>query len=284
MICDFRDVVKQSSQTNYALAAFNVFGYEDAAAVVEAAEEMNAPILLATNKLAIDHMPVDYWGMLLRQLAVNAKVPVSIHLDHAKSYEITAKAIQSGYTSVMYDGSHLPLEENIRNTKEIARMAHAFDVAVEGEVGQLSYQDIPGNQTVYTNSDEALVFVQQTNVDWLAVSVGTVQRMSAQEASIQFELLDEIDYKVRTPLVIHGSTGIKDEDLERLVRTSVSKMNIGTALRKAFGYSLQEEVQKAPHEYDRLKLFEKPIEMVKQEALRKLELLGFKRAEDKVIQ
>jgi fructose-bisphosphate aldolase class II len=267
--------MKDAANNHQAIAAFNVFGYEDAAAVVRAAEQVNAPILLATNKLAIDHMPVEYWGKLLRSLAEDASVPVAVHLDHAKDYDITAKAIKSGYTTVMYDGSHLPFAENVRNTKEIVKMAHAFGVPVEGEIGKLSYVDIPGYETEYTDPEEAKEFAEQTGVDWLAVSVGTVQRMQKQQASIQFERLEAIQKNVNVPLVIHGSTGISDEDLRKLTTYQVAKVNIGTALRVAFGQALTEEIYKEPTQYDRLKLFQKPMDMVEQEAKRKLELLGF---------
>jgi fructose-bisphosphate aldolase, class II len=278
MICNFNEVMKNAANGNYALAAFNVFGYEDAAAVIRAAEEMNAPILLATNKLAIDHMPVEYWGKLLRSLAEDANVPVSVHLDHAKDYETTARAIKSGYTSVMYDGSHLPFEENVRNTKEIVKMAHAFDVAVEAEIGKLSYVDLPSHDTEYTDPEEARAFAEQTETDWLAVSVGTVQRMQTQNAAIQFERLEAIQQLVDLPLVIHGSTGINDQDLRKLTNSKVAKLNIGTALRVAFGQALTEEVHHHPTEYDRLKLFQKPMDMVTAAAKHKLSILGFEKS------
>ncbi|NGP43816.1 class II fructose-bisphosphate aldolase [Bacillaceae bacterium SIJ1] len=275
MIADFNKILNKAAQNNYALAAFNVFGYEDAHAVIQAAEDMNAPILLATNQAAIDHMPIQCWGRLLRSLAEDAHVPVSIHLDHAKDFQTVADAIHSGYTSVMYDGSHLPLHENIKNTKEITKMAHAFNVPVEGEVGKLSYEDIPGQETEFTDPEEAKIFVEETGVDWLAVSVGTVQRMAKQEAEIQFQRLKAIEQIVKTPLVIHGSSGVTNHDLKKLIQTKVSKLNIGTALRVAFGHSLANQVAASPQEYDRLKLFAEPMDRVKEEALNKLHLLGF---------
>ncbi|MHA6260206.1 class II fructose-bisphosphate aldolase [Sporosarcina sp. CAU 1771] len=272
---DFREIMKDAANGDYALAAFNVFGYEDAAAIIEAAEEMNAPILLATNKLAIDHGTIVYWGKMLRSLADNASVPVSVHLDHAKDYQTVAQAIKSGYTSVMYDGSHLPFEENVANTREIVKMAQAFGIVVEAEIGKLSYMDIEGHETEYTDPEEAKLFAEQTDTDWLAVSVGTVQRMQTQDAVIQFDRLKEIEERIDLPIVIHGSTGISDADMKKLVKTNVAKLNIGTAIRLAFGQALSEEVKNNPNEYDRLKLFAAPMEMVKQEAKQKLSLLGF---------
>ncbi|WP_079474083.1 class II fructose-bisphosphate aldolase [Marinococcus halophilus] len=275
MICDFNNIMKKAAKGQYALAAFNVFGYEDAVSVVRAAEEMNAPILLATNKQAIDHMPVEHWGNLLRLLAEEASVPISIHMDHAKDYQTVARAIKSGYTSIMYDGSHLPFEENVKATKEITNMAHAFGIPVEGEIGKLSYDDLAGHKTEYTIPEEAEAFAAQTGVDWLAVSIGTVQRMQKQKAAVQFGRLEAIETLVNLPLVIHGSTGVEDAELKRLTDYNVAKLNIGTALRMAFGQTLTKEVQHLPEQYDRLKLFEKPMDKVKIVAKHKLNVLGF---------
>lgn len=275
MLGDFKKIVDDAAKRDYIIIGFNIFGYEDAVSVVRAAEEINAPVLLLTNKLAIEHMPVEYWGKLLRAIAVDAQVPVGVHLDHTSDYNLVVRAIMSGYTSVMYDGSQLPLEDNIRNTKEIVKFAHACGVLVEGEIGSVPYIDIPGKaKDIYTDPGEAKAFAENTGVDWLAVAIGTVHRMQSQQANIQYNRLEAIQKVVNTPLVIHGSTGITDDDLQILRNYRIGKINMGTALRIAFGNSLFDEITKNPKEYDRINLFKKPMFEVREEAKKKMKILG----------
>lgn len=261
-------------QKDCAIPAFNVFGYEDAIAVVQASEELNAPVILATNKVAIEHMPIEYLGKLLCEIAKDSKVPVCIHLDHGKDYEMAAKAILSGYTSVMYDGSQLPIKENIKITQDIVKLAHACGVSVEAEIGSVGYSD-PSIQAkaIYTNPEDAKFFAEETGVDALAVAVGTIHRMERQSAVIQFDRLEAIQNVIETPLVMHGSTGITDEDLARLITYNIAKVNIGTALRMSFGKTLREEINERAGEFDRISLFKKPMEAVQEEAKRKIQLL-----------
>lgn len=274
---NFNGIVEKAADSNYSIIGFNIFGYEDAIAVVRAAEEINAPILLMTNKLAVEHMPVEYWGKLLGSIAEDAKVPVSVHLDHAKEYELAVRAIMSGgFSSVMYDGSKLPLEENIAKTKEIVKLAHSCGVLVEGEIGSVAYSDIDNNvKNVYTDPKEAKLFAEKTGVDWLAVSIGTVHRLQNQKAVIQYDRLKSIQKEVNVPLVIHGSSGIKDKDLSKLSTMKIGKFNVGTALRLAFGNELKNSVNENPEEFDRLKLFKQPMIKTQEAAKNKMKIVGF---------
>lgn len=277
MLQNLKDIIKDSAKNNYIVPGFNIFGYEDAISVVRAAEEMNAPVLLMTNKFAVEHMPVEYWGDLLGSIAKNAKVPVSVHLDHAKDYKTIARAIKSGYSSVMYDGSQLPIKENIKNTKEIVKLADALNVCVEAEIGAVAYSDISFDEykPMFTNPEEAKYFYENTNVDWLAVAVGTVHKMKIQNADIKFDLIEEIQNTVDIPLVIHGSTGISDEDVSKLREYNIAKVNIGTALRMQFGNTLRSEIERLPDEFDRMVFNQKAMINVKEEAKKKFKLLGF---------
>ena len=275
MLVNMKKIVEDAAKSDYAVPGFNVFGYEDAAAIVAAAEEVNCPVILMTNRDAVAHMPFDILGGILKGVAANAKVPVCVHLDHGKTFEEAVQAIKAGYTSVMYDGSQLPLEENIKNTKEIVRMAHAVGVTVEAEIGSVGYDD-PSIQatSIYTEPEEAKQFAEETGVDALAVAIGTLHRMQTQAAKIQYERLDKIQEVTNVPIVIHGSTGIVDEDLQKLVKYRVAKINIGTALRMAFGYKLRETIENNPKEFDRIKFFKEPMEAVKKAAKEKMLLLG----------
>ena len=271
MLVNFKEMLEKAADSDYAIPGFNVFGYEDAIAVIEAAEELNAPVILMSNRDSVAHMPVDVMGAIYTKLAEKAKVPVCIHLDHSWSFEEAARAIKGGYTSVMYDGSKLPLDENIKNTKEIVKMAHTLGVSVEAEVGAVGYVGVKG---VETEPADAKKFVEETGVDALAISIGNVHKMEFQGAELDFDRLDKIEEAIKTPLVIHGSTGIVDEDLAKLSKSRVAKINIGTALRMGFGNTLRDEMNKNPEQFDRIKLFPKPMQVVKEKALEKMKLLG----------
>jgi fructose-bisphosphate aldolase class II len=274
MLVTAKEMLDQAAQQDCAIAAFNVFGYEDAVSVVRAAEELNAPVILATNKVAISHMPIEYLGNLLCSIAEDARVPVVVHLDHGKDYETVAKAVLSGYTSVMYDGSQLALEENIQTTQEIAKLAHASGVPLEAEVGAVGYSDPSMNvKAIYTEPEEAKIFAEKTKVDSLAVAVGTLHRMQTQTAEIQYDRLESIEDLIETPIVIHGSTGLPDQDLDKLASRQVAKVNVGTALRMTFGNSLRKEINANPEEFDRIALFEKPMIKIQEEAKKKMTIL-----------
>lgn len=277
MLVNMKDMVKEAAKSNCAIPGFNVFGYEDAKMVIEAAEELNAPVILMTNKDAVEHMSVKYYAALFRAMAEDAKVPVCIHLDHAKNLEIIEEAIKAGYTSVMYDGSQLPIEENISYTKKAVEMVREYNVSVEAEIGSVGYSD-PNIKAVatYTEPDEAKDFAQKTGVDALAIAVGTLHRMQVQAAEIQYDRLNKIEELTEVPLVIHGSTGLKDEDLEKLAKYHVGKVNIGTALRMVFGNTMREEMNKQPEEFDRIKFFKEPMKAVKEVVLDKYAILGYK--------
>lgn len=255
---------------------FNVFGYEDAAIIIEVAEELNAPVILMSNKDAVLHMPVEVSGSMFREMGDRAKVPVAIHLDHGKDLDLCKRAISAGYTSVMYDGSQLPLDENIKNTAEIVSYAHGKGISVEAEIGAVGYADPTIAYTpVYTKPEEAKTFVEKTGVDALAVAVGTLHRMTAQTAKIQYHLLDEIEEATEIPLVIHGSTGLPDEDLEKLRKYNVGKMNIGTALRMAFGQTMRDFLCENPQEFDRIKAFAPSMAATKKVVKDKYKRLGW---------
>lgn len=278
MLVHLKELVDDAASKPYAVPAFNVFGYEDAMAVIRAAEQLNAPVILATNLGAIQHMPFSYMAPLLLNAAKEAKVPVCLHLDHGKDFDYVAEAIRHGYTSVMFDGSQLPLEENIRQTQEIVKLAKQHGVSTEAEIGSVGYTDPSMSMKhEYSDPDEVCQFAEETGVDAVAVSIGTVHRMEEQAAVIDYHRLEQIQDKVRTPLVLHGSTGVADDDLRKLAASRIAKVNIGTALRMAFGNSLRHEAAANPHEFDRIQWFQRAMEAVKQTAVNKFNILGFGR-------
>lgn len=275
MLVNMKSMLKDAVGNNRIVAAFNVFGYEDARAVIDAATECKAPVILMTNRDAIEYMDVNYFGKLYGEMARDAQIPVCIHLDHAKDFNLIVKAIMAGYTSVMYDGSQLPIEENIKNTKEVVKIARSLGITVEAEIGSVAYSDKADIKAIYTEPEEAEYFARETEVDALAVAIGTLHRMQKQEANIQYDRLEKIISLIDMPIVIHGSTGVKDEDLIKLRNYNVGKVNIGTALRMAFFKALKSEMDLNPEVFDRTKLFKKPMEEVKKVAMEKMKLLGW---------
>jgi fructose-bisphosphate aldolase class II len=270
-----KEIISDASKNNYIIPGFNIFGYEDSMAVVKAAEELNKPTLLMVNKLACEHMPIEYWAKLLRAIAKDSKVSIGVHLDHCNDFDVVVRAIKSGFSSVMYDGSQLSIEENISRTKEIVKVARVFDVAVEGEVGSVPYADIPGHaKDILTSVDEASQFADNSGVDWVAVAVGQVHRLQNSKCNINFDSLEEIQNKVSIPIVIHGGSGIREEDLIKMTSYGVGKINVGTSLRMAFGEKLKQQIINNPNEFDRIKLFEEPSKAVVEAVKKVYEVLN----------
>ncbi|MFV0413821.1 MAG: class II fructose-bisphosphate aldolase [Oscillospiraceae bacterium] len=265
MLAYMKDILKEAEKTNTAVAGFNVFGYEDAVAVVRAAESLNKPVLLMVNKPAAQHMPVPIIGSILRKVARAASVPVGVHLDHAKEMSLIAQALETGFTSVMFDGSDLPFEENVRLTNQVVKMAAIFSAGVEAEIGMVGYSD-SGLASESTDPAEAKAFAEQTGVDALAVSVGTVHRLTTQRAKLDLPRLQKIHSMVATPLVIHGASGLPDASMPLLGENGVRKVNFGTKLRMVFGKTLRKQMEENPEIFDRIQLFQKCMEEVQAKA------------------
>ncbi len=271
MLSNLKNEINFAAKNKFAIAGFNVFGVEDSLAVVKAAEEMNVPTLFMINKLAVEYMPVENWAGMLLPIAENAKIPVSLHLDHCKDYETVIRAIKAGFTSVMYDGSQLSVEENIKNTNDIARVAKIFNVSVEGEIGSVPYADIPGHaKDIITLPEELKTYAQESHADWIAIAIGQIHRLQGEKSNINFEQFDRLKTTTSKPLIIHGGTGIKEEDLHKLCSENIGKVNFGTSLRVAFGEALRIEVAQNKKEFDRLKLFKVPADAVKQAAIQSI--------------
>ncbi|MCH1982420.1 class II fructose-bisphosphate aldolase [Ruminococcus sp. OA3] len=268
-----RDYVKEAADSGRVIPGFNIFGYEDALAVTRAAEEAGCPVLLMVNRGAVDAMDAECWGKLLSSIAQRAAVPVGVHLDHCSDTDIIRRAVDSGFSSVMYDGSKLSFEKNREITQQMAEYAHACGVLLEAELGQVPYSDLGETEIRYTSPEEAAGISSETEADWLAVSVGNVHRLVDRTVTIDFSVLHQIQKVCRLPLVIHGSSGVSSGDIKRLKHEHIGKMNFGTVLRKAFSDALRMEMQEHPEEFDRLKLFAYPVTRVEQEAYQIISML-----------
>lgn len=262
---------------NQCIGAFNVYGYEDAKAVIRAAEDSRKPVILMANKDAINHMPIEIISKILCILAGESSTQVCVHLDHATCLKTIEIAIKNGFTSVMYDGSQLSFQENVTNTNRIKKIAHLKNVSVEAEIGSVGYSDLSLNvKSIYTKPEEARAFCEATNVDALAIAIGTVHRMHTQKAILQFDRIKIIKTMVKTPLVIHGASGITDSDLIKLAKHGIRKINFGTCLRQSFGDSLYEVINKNNQIYDRISIFKTTMDAIYTETKKKLSLISVK--------
>lgn len=252
-VANLEQVLRPALAQGYALAGVVVLGWEEAVAYVEAADECGIPIILQAGPGCRAHTPVSVLGAMFRHLAEQASVPVVSHIDHGKSVEECVAGLDHGFTSLMYDGSALPLDQNIDNTRAVVAAAKTANASVEGEVGFVGYAQGAASQA--TDPAEAATFARETDVDALAVSVGNVHLQTEKSAGINYEALAAIQKACPVPLVIHGGSGVPIADRQTMARdTSVCKFNIGTELRMAFGASLRRSLKEQPDTFDRIKL------------------------------
>lgn len=265
-----------ASNSPYSVGCFNVFGWEDALSVVQAAENFRAPVILSVNLDFRTFVPLDVIASMLLPLATRASVPICVHLDHTYDVETIFRAIDLGFTSVMYDGSQLSLDENIAGTKKVVQYAHRRGCSVEAEIGSVPYAEGRDHiKSALTDPKEAARLCVESGLDALAVSVGNVHRLTSPGATIDFGRLEEIERIVSVPLVIHGTSGILESDIRKLIGTRVSKFNIGTSLRQAFGRGLRAALDGRPDLFDRIEIMKQVMPIMSVEVERLICLLGW---------
>ncbi|MES0863791.1 class II fructose-bisphosphate aldolase [Ruegeria sp. SCPT10] len=257
-----KDVLQPAYQQGYAVGGLVTLGWEDMRAYVAAAEAENAPVILQAGPSCREHTPLPILGKMFRHLAEEASVPVVAHLDHGYTFEECKIALDSGFTSLMFDGSRKPLHQNIDETAAIAEMAHAAGISCEGEIGFVGYSGGEGSNG--TDPSEAAQFARDSGVDAMAISVGNVHLQQNKEGGLDENRIAQIDAMTEVPLVIHGGSGVPVEQRKRLAReTSICKFNIGTELRMAFGQALREAVNSDPDRFDRVTILKEthdPVE------------------------
>jgi len=231
MLVNMRDLLKAAQKGNYAVGSFSVANMEMVLGVLKAAEELQAPVILQIAEVRLKQSPLELIGPLMVAAAENAKTPVAVHFDHGKTEEKIQQALALGFTSVMFDGSHLPLAENIAQTKRIMAMAKAYGAAVEAEIGCVGGSE-DGSEDIAINCtkpEDAVRFEQETGVDALAIAIGNAHGNYKSTPKLRFDILSECERLVRTPLVLHGGTGISPEDFVKCSKTGIKKINIATA-------------------------------------------------------
>ena len=245
------EVLGPARAEGYAIAGLVCLGWEDARAYVAAAEAEGLPVILQAGPSARAHTPLSVWGAMFTALSEGASVPVVSHLDHGASAEECRAALECGFTSVMFDGSRLPLAENIARTAEVAALAHAAGASCEGEIGFVGYAG--GAASDGTDPADAARFAAETGVDAMAVSVGNVHLQRNAGAALDEERIAAIAALTDVPLVIHGGSGVPAAQRTALARgTTICKFNIGTELRQAFGTALRAALAADPDGFDRV--------------------------------
>ncbi len=231
MLVNMRDLLSDAQKGNYAVGSFSVANMEMVLGVIKAAEELNAPIILQIAEVRLKQSPLEIIGPLMVAAAKNSRVPVAVHFDHGKTIEKITQALDIGFTSVMFDGSHLPLDENIEFTKKIIEIARKYEASVEAEIGCVGGSE-DGSEDIAINCtkpEDAVKFENETGVDALAIAIGNAHGNYKSTPKLRFDILSEVEQKTHTPLVLHGGTGISPDDFVRCSKTGIKKINIATA-------------------------------------------------------
>ena len=234
----FAEELRSAKLHTYAVGAFNIFNYLSARAAIRAASALNCPVILQTSSSTVRKFGPAELGTMLRQLAWTAPVNVIVHLDHCQDVDLAKACIDAGWDSVMYDGSRLPLEDNIANCREVVAYAHHRGVQVEGELGRIAgvEDDLVVEDTAASGADleESLYFVKQSGIDAFAPAIGTAHGVYKGVPKINFNLVRELSEAIDTPIVIHGGTGLSEETFAELIRCGGAKINVSTALKHAY--------------------------------------------------
>lgn len=236
----------------YAVGAFNVENMEMVQAVIAAAEELRSPVILQTTPGTLGYAGVEMFFAMARAQAATASVGVALHLDHGNSFDLAARAVRAGYTSVMYDGSQHPYEDNVAVSQRVTQMCHAMGLPVELELGTVGGKEdqLRSKGVAYTDPRQAVDFVEKTDPDSLAVAIGTAHGVYKGVPRIDVDLLSRIREVVSVPLVLHGSSGLDDAVVIECVRRGICKVNFATELRIAYTKAVREHLQEHPGAID----------------------------------
>jgi fructose-bisphosphate aldolase class II len=308
MLVTGKKILRDADRGGYAVGAFNTNNLEITLSIIEAATAMKSPVIISTSEGAIQYAGLDYLKALI-EVAAKAPVPVAMHLDHGKDFDVIRACLKAGYSSIMFDGSLLPFKENVRMTKKVVGWAHAKGVSVEAEIGAIKgvedLHNVSEKQAFFTEPAEAAEFAKQTGCDSLAISIGTAH--GAFKSKIKPELdikrLRQIDKLVKIPLVLHGASGIPahlvkavqkhcdqlhdcyrlsgavgipDTEIKKAIRAGIRKVNVDSDLRIAFTAGLRDTLINDHKSFDPRKLLAKPRQMMREVVEQKMALFGSK--------
>ena len=232
MLVNLNEVLKKAQEGHYGVGLFNTTDSDMLEAVISAAEELNSPVVIGTAEILLPYGELQLIGPAMVAAAKRAKVPVVVHYDHGLTFDRCMEALKLGFSSLMFDGSVKSYEENLKETQEIVKIAHSFGATVEGEIGHVGNADNEKDlgTDMYTTPQEAKSYVEATGVDALAIAIGTAHGVYKSKPKLNIERLKEIRNTIDTPLVLHGGSGLSDDDFKNTVREGIAKVNIFTDL------------------------------------------------------
>jgi len=277
-----KEMLKKAQKERYGVGAFNANNMEIIQAIIETAEEEKAPAILQASQGAIEYAGLDNIVAMVKVMAEKVTVPIALHLDHGTDYYQNIKCLRAGFTSLMFDGSKLPFEENVKITKKVVEMAHACDIPVEAELGQIGKMgdsDEPGvalEKVKETMADpyEAAKFVELTKIDFLAAAVGTIHGCRTPFAKLDIPRIEKIRELTDVPLVLHGASGVNDEEVRKGISAGICKINIDTRIRMIFTKKIREIIKMNPQEIDPRKLLGPAREVAKEVIRERMRVFG----------
>lgn len=277
MLVNMKEMLEKAKKEKYAVAHFNINNLEWTRFILEACEENKSPVILGVSEGAIKYMGgYSVVSFLVYGLVkeLNITIPVALHLDHGSSVESCKKAIDVGFTSVMIDGSKYSLDENIAMTKEVISYAHPKNVTVEAEVGAIGgEEDGVANETMYATIEDSIA-LSKTEIDFLAPALGSVHGLYKGNPNLNFDRMKQISEVTNLPLVLHGGTGIPDEQIKKAIECGICKLNINTELQIAWNQSVRSFLESNQNVYDPRKIIKSGEGAIKDAIKKKLELLG----------
>jgi len=271
-----KQMLLDAQNGGYAIGAFNVENMEMVKAVLDAAESLQAPVMMQTTPSTIKYGTLETFAAMAAAEADKRQIPAALHLDHGNSYELAIAALKAGYTSVMIDGSGLPFEENTAISAEVVKVAKVFNIPVEAELGKVGGKedDLEAEADTNTDPQEAQIFVDKTNVDSLAVAIGTAHGFYEGTPVLDKQRVSDIREVVSIPLVLHGASGLSDEDVRECIERGICKVNFATELRVAYTDAVKKLLKEKPETYDPKKFGEAGMDAVKQLVMNRMKVCG----------
>lgn len=273
MLVNLNDVLKDAQSKNYAVGLFNTTDSDMLEAVISAAEEMRSPVIIGTAEVLLPYGELQLIAPSIIAQAKKASVPVVVHYDHGLTFERCMEALQLGFSSIMFDGSAKDYETNLAETREIVKIAHEFGVSVEGEIGHVGEALTSDNDNIdmYTTPEEACEYIAKTGVDALAIAIGTAHGVYKKKPKLDFARLQAIRSATDVPLVLHGGSGLTDDDFRTVVKHGIAKVNIFTDLCIAGENAVKAAIGEG---IEYLEMRNKKVEYIKEEVKKKMQLFG----------
>lgn len=277
MLVNLNDILPKAQKEHYAVGLFNTTDTDMLEAAIAAAEELRAPIIIGTAEVLLPHGELKLIAPSIIAAAKRATVPVVVHYDHGLTFDRCIEALQLGFSSIMFDGSTGDYETNLKETAEIVKIAHSMGASVEGEIGHIGANDGSaegdgaGDHSIYTEPAEAKAYAEATGVDALAIAIGTAHGAYKSKPKLDIGRLAEIRKSIDTPLVLHGGSGLSDDDFKNTIKEGIAKVNIFTDLCLAGAEAMKQGLEKG---LDYLAIRNLKVELIKQAVMKKMKLFG----------